>query len=110
VQGWAGLRRRPDVASVNWHEDGSPALADLLLDVGIGVEAGLWAPDAAVSFAGWARRREATRVLVEATEHDPDTAVEQAASILVALHEAAGGAVPELLVHGEEDAAWPVLR
>ena len=39
VRGW---RHLPDYASVNWHEEGADELADLLLDRGIGVEAGLW--------------------------------------------------------------------
>ncbi len=39
VRGW---RLLPDYASVNWHEEGADELADLLLDRGIGVEAGLW--------------------------------------------------------------------
>jgi uncharacterized protein (DUF849 family) len=106
VAGWATLPARPDAASVNWHEDGAPRLAALLLDLGIGVEAGLWTTDAARAFAAWPRRREVTRVLVEATADDPDAALAQARAIVDAL-----GAPPApLLVHGEESGAWPVLR
>jgi uncharacterized protein (DUF849 family) len=107
VRTWAALPRPPDVASVNWHEEGSPELASVLLEMRVGVEAGLWTPDAARAFSRWPRRRDVTRVLVEATDHDPDAAIQQAASILAAL---AGAGPPELLVHGEEGAAWPVLR
>jgi uncharacterized protein (DUF849 family) len=110
VEGWAELRRPPDAASVNWHEEGSPELAGLLLDLGIGVEAGVWTPDSARAFAGWPRANEVARVLVEATEHDPDAAVEHAALMLAALPDASEPNLPELLVHGEEGAAWPLLR
>lgn len=34
-----------DVASVNWHEDGTVELAEDLIERGIGVEAGLWTRD-----------------------------------------------------------------
>ncbi|WP_083129117.1 3-keto-5-aminohexanoate cleavage protein [Mycolicibacterium tusciae] len=47
VEQWGS---HPDYASVNWHEPGAAELADLLLDKGIGVEAGLWYQDAAESF------------------------------------------------------------
>jgi uncharacterized protein (DUF849 family) len=110
VERWAALPRRPEVASVNWHEEGSPELAALLLDLGIGVEAGIWTPAPARAFARWERRGEVMRVLVEATEHDPDDAVHQAEAIIGALVGDAGDALPALLVHGEEGAAWPVLR
>src|SRR6202167_6537930 len=39
VRGWTV---RPDFASWNWHEPGAPELAEALLGIGVGVEAGLW--------------------------------------------------------------------
>jgi uncharacterized protein (DUF849 family) len=105
VREWGGLRGRPDVASVNWHEDGAHRLAELLLDGGIGVEAGIWTVAAARTFARWPRRHEATRVLVEATATQPARAVRQAREIGAVL----AGVAP-LLVHGQEAGAWPVLR
>jgi uncharacterized protein (DUF849 family) len=51
-----------------------------------------------------------TRVLVEATEHEPWAALEHVAGIVEMLADTVRGALPQLLVHGEEDAAWPVLR
>jgi uncharacterized protein (DUF849 family) len=105
VRKWSGLAARPDVASVNWHEDGGPRLAEQLLDGGIGVEAGIWTVDAARSFADWPRRHQVTRVLVEATALEPARAVRDAREIAAVL---VGGA--PLLVHGQDAAAWPVLR
>ena len=55
VAAWRDLDDRPHVASVNWHEDGAPELAALLLASGIGVEAGLWTPPAARAFRAWPR-------------------------------------------------------
>jgi uncharacterized protein (DUF849 family) len=43
VRSWTVL---PDSASVNWHEPGAEEVAALLLDHGVGVEAGLWTPEA----------------------------------------------------------------
>ena len=106
VRAWGELDVRPDVASVNWHEAGSPRLAELLLELGIGVEAGLWTLEAAYAFAGSPRRGDVTRVLVEATAPDPAEAVREAAAITAVVDD---GAVP-LLVHGEDAGAWPVLR
>ena len=39
VEGWTVL---PDFASLNWHEPGSPELAEVLLGKGLGVEIGLF--------------------------------------------------------------------
>jgi uncharacterized protein (DUF849 family) len=102
VREWRGSR--PDVASVNWHEDGAVRLAEVLLDAGIGVEAGIWTMDAARAFAGQ-RRLEVTRVLVETTATEPVRAVREAREIAAVM----AGAAP-LLVHGEDAGAWPVLR
>ena len=104
VREWSGLAVRPDVASVNWHEDGGPRLAELLLDGGIGVEAGIWTVDAARSFARWPRRHQVTRILVEATALEPAQAVREAREIAAVVV----GCAP-LLVHGEDAGAWPVL-
>src|SRR5580704_9935808 len=53
VDGWTVL---PDFASVNWHEPGSPALAETLLGIGVGVEPGLWQPAAVAAWRAWSRR------------------------------------------------------
>ncbi|GAB3799525.1 3-keto-5-aminohexanoate cleavage protein [Micromonospora zhanjiangensis] len=54
---WSGPPIGPDFASVNWHEPGATEVAALLAERGIGVEAGLFTPDA----ADGARRRHADR-------------------------------------------------
>jgi uncharacterized protein (DUF849 family) len=98
----------PDAVSVNWHEDGATALAGLLLDRGVGVDAGLWTVDDCVAFLGWERRAEVNRILVEATAADPVAGLASASAMVAVLHR--GGLRGPFLVHGEDASTWPVLR
>ena len=98
----------PDCASVNWHEDGAVEVAAALRDNGSGVEAGLWTPLAASSFAGTSWPWQAERVLVELIPgvtpgSDGPGGAER---ILAAL----GRSPVPVLVHGEGRWAWRVLR
>jgi uncharacterized protein (DUF849 family) len=105
VRGWAV---RPDFVSVNWHEPGSPELAEVLLDMRIGVEPGLWQPAAVAAWRAWPQRGQCVRVLLEITEDLPP---DEAAGAALALMTALGpdtGAIPVLL-HGEGTSAWPVF-
>ncbi|AQZ71150.1 unnamed protein product [[Actinomadura] parvosata subsp. kistnae] len=104
VRSWTVL---PDHASVNWHEDGATTVADALLERGIGIEAGIYSgTPAARRFLAWPRRDRVLRVLAEVTDTDPHTAPAVAVSLLDEL----GGAGLPILLHGEEGAAWTVLR
>ena len=104
IRSWTVL---PDHASVNWHEDGAELVADALLDKGVGIEAGLFSGTAGTKrFLNWPSAHRVTRVLVEITDTDPATAP---AAVLTALEELSGFDGPVLL-HGEGDAAWEVLR
>jgi len=105
VHGWTVL---PDFASVNWHETDSAQLAAVLLDSGVGVEAGLWTSDAVRSWLEWPDRSRCLRVLLEITDDLPEPdAVAAAGRLVEALGSEPG--VPVLL-HGEDGSAWPVLR
>jgi uncharacterized protein (DUF849 family) len=105
VRAWTVL---PDIASVNWHEPGAEAVAGQLLALGVGVEAGIWSgTDAAARFAASPLAPRVLRVLAEVTDPDPTTAEATARTLLTELGEAHGRPV---LLHGEEAAAWPVLR
>ncbi len=93
-----------DFASVNFHEEGAERVADLLLHNGIGVEAGLFTPDAARKYLAWGG--PVVRVLVETIpgiSPGPD-GVAAARAVLELLPR------DDLLVHGENQWAWPVLR
>jgi uncharacterized protein (DUF849 family) len=101
VSGWADLpaAARPDFASVNVHEPGYAALAAVLRDAGIGVEAGVWTVAGAEAIVG-----PVLRVLVEVMA---PPAVETADRILAVLDERRVPA-PRLL-HGEEAQCWPLV-
>ncbi|WP_171166156.1 3-keto-5-aminohexanoate cleavage protein [Streptomyces sp. I05A-00742] len=105
IRSWPVL---PDHASVNWHEEGAETVAGVLLDLGVGVEAGIYSgTGAARAFLASPLAARVLRVLAEVTDTDPGTAEATAADLMKELGE--GVTVPVLL-HGEEGGAWPVLR
>lgn len=95
---------KPDFVSVNWHEPHALTLADELLKLGVGVEAGLWTVDAARAFMAWPGREGVTRVLVELLD-----ASDTLADAHTILHELSELNTPKLL-HGEGSRCWPMLR
>ncbi|MBH5333304.1 3-keto-5-aminohexanoate cleavage protein [Streptomyces pactum] len=104
VRSWTVL---PDHASVNWHEDGATEVAAALLDRGVGVEAGIYSgTPAAQRFLAWPRSGQVLRILAEITETTPQDALRAAAGLLGQL----GSAAAPILLHGEDSAAWDVLR
>jgi uncharacterized protein (DUF849 family) len=58
IRSWRVL---PDFASVNAHEDGAEAVALALYERGVGVEAGLWTPDAVLAYLAWRLPADAAR-------------------------------------------------
>jgi uncharacterized protein (DUF849 family) len=102
VEGWTVL---PDFASLNWHEPGSPELAELLLGRGLGVEVGLFHAEAAASWAKSDIAKHCMRVMIE-LQGDEDVAV--ADDMLARVH-AAGSPAPVLL-HGFDESCWPLLE
>lgn len=105
ARGWTAL---PDFVSVNFDEDGSPDLAELLLARGVGVEAGLADVDAARALVASGSAARCLRVLIEPREQDVDAAratVSAIDQILIG----AGVAAPRVL-HGVDATAWPLLR
>jgi uncharacterized protein (DUF849 family) len=104
VRAWRVL---PDFASVNWHEAGADDVATALLDRGVGVEAGLWHEQAIDGWLSFPRRSSCLRVLLEVDQPIGD-GLAQAAALVAAL-DGKAGTVPVLL-HGVDQAAWPVLH
>ncbi|MHA6796052.1 3-keto-5-aminohexanoate cleavage protein [Pseudonocardia bannensis] len=97
---------KPDVCSVNVHEKGWVDVCQAAASVGIGVELGVWTSGDAVTLRQHGVPPSTVRVLAESTVSDPETAVAEAVRILRAL-----GSLPvPVLLHGEEDGAWPVLE
>ncbi|WP_288482169.1 3-keto-5-aminohexanoate cleavage protein [uncultured Deinococcus sp.] len=110
ARAWLALppQARPDYVSVNVHEPHARALADLLLGGGIGVEAGVWTPEAAAQLRGWPGTDRLTRILAELPDGPEEAALSQADALLAALRGVAPG-VPRLL-HGLDRSAWPLVR
>ncbi|BBZ30283.1 hypothetical protein MMAD_45780 [Mycolicibacterium madagascariense] len=102
VEGWTVL---PDFASLNWHEPGSPELAEVLLGKGLGVEIGLFHLEAAASWAESPMAEHCMRVMIELQGHE-DVAV---ADAMLARIAEVGSPAPVLL-HGLDESCWPLLE
>jgi uncharacterized protein (DUF849 family) len=102
VEGWTVL---PDFASVNWHEPGSPELADVLLGKGLGVEVGLFHLEAAAAWAESKMAQHCMRVMIELQGHED---VEVADAMLERI--AAAGSPAPVLLHGLDESCWPLLE
>ncbi len=99
--------REPDMASVNFNEDGAALVAEALLRGGVGVEAGIWSIADAERLAVSGLPGRLLRVLIEIV-HPTEDPVGEAMEIEAAL--ARLGVHDPVLVHGEDAATWPVLR
>ncbi|AKU16408.1 3-keto-5-aminohexanoate cleavage protein [Luteipulveratus mongoliensis] len=105
VRQWTVL---PDYASVNWHEDGAEDLAALLIERGVGVEAGLWTVDAVRRWVASPVRDQCLRALVELPDGPPEDEVPALAEQMLApLRESVP--VGLILLHGEGSSAWPAI-
>lgn len=100
---------RPDFASVNLSESGAPEVCEVLLNAGIGVEAGLWSSDDARRLLETNLAGRCARILIELVQASEAEEARETAHEIEALLD--GGAVetPRLL-HGEGDVTWPLLR
>lgn len=105
ARAWSEL---PDFASVNFSEDGAAEFAQLLLERGVGIEAGLWTVEDARTLVASGLHDRCTRLLLEPREREPDAALALARGMEAVLDEA-GASSPRLL-HCGGAAAWPVLR
>jgi len=106
IRTWTVL---PDVASVNWHEVGSAAVVDVLMEREIGIEAGLWS---LVDIEAWADspvRDEMRRVLLELPDGLDEAETVHLADAMIEAVRAASPDVP-ILLHGEGSSAWPAVR
>lgn len=102
IAAWSVL---PDYASVNLNEDDCAAVAGLLRERGIGVEAGLWvAADAerciALGLAG-----KALRYLIEIEHQDLAAALTELAAVEQVL---ARAPLKPVLLHGLDTTVWPL--
>ena len=105
VRAWQVL---PDYVSVNLIEEDANEVIDLVLEKGIGVEAGLWSPRDAKKFVAHPNARNCLRVLIEINEQEFLTGAEAARQIMEIL-DRAEIQLPRLL-HGFENTMWPFYR
>jgi len=104
VSKWSVL---PDFVSVNFNEEGSPALAELLIGRGVGIEAGLFDASAAEQAVRSGIAGRCLRILLEPRGRDVADALKAVAGIESVLDKAAVKA-PRLL-HGSGATAWPLI-
>ena len=110
VSTWGSLPAadRPDFASVNVGEPGFAALAELLLELGVAVEPGVWSTDDAERLAETGLASRSLRVLVEIIGVPAHLAPALAERIMARLDEL--GVEGPRLLHGEEAATWPMVE
>jgi uncharacterized protein (DUF849 family) len=107
VLSWGRLGSgKPDVCGVNVHELGWTEVCHAAWSVGIAVELGVWTSGDAVTLRQNGLPPGTRRVIAESTVIDPETAVAEGIRILRAL----GQPPVPVLLHGEEEGAWPVLE
>lgn len=98
----------PDFASVNWDEPGAEDVAHLLLERGIGVEAGLFDLPTIEAWQRWPGRNHSMRVLLELADLPVAEALAQAAELIEALQRAPHPL--SVVLHGEGTSCWALLR
>lgn len=107
----AAMRRwrvLPDYVSINLSEDDAPDVAALALELGIGIEAGLWSRGDVARFLHEPWRDRALRVLIEINEQGADAAEGAFEGVVAELDE--GGWSGPIPSHGLDTGFWPVLR
>ena len=102
IRSWSTL---PDFASVNLHEAGAAEVIELLLERGVGVEAGIWNAPAAASLVRSGLADFCLRILLE-----PAEASCSARANLLQMEDVLIGAKPPRLLHGLGHCAWHLVE
>jgi len=100
--------RQPDYTSVNLSDPGAVEIMRVLLDTGIGIEAGVWTIDDARLLVSCGLASRVTRVMIEPVEVSKSDAV----PLVSAIHEVLDLAevrVPRLQ-HGDGEATWTLIE
>ena len=105
VEAWAEL---PDLVTANQGEDGIVELCELLVNRGIGIEAGLLSLDDAHRFVAAGVASRCVRAMVEPLDADAGDAIAHAEAIEKVLIDA--GITLEQVHHGDGIASWAVTR
>lgn len=105
IAGWTEL---PELVTANQGEDGIAELCELLIERGVGIEAGLLELSDAHRFVDSGLAGRCVRVLVEPLDADPATAVAHAAAMEELL--ASARIDLEQVHHGDQVASWHVVQ
>jgi uncharacterized protein (DUF849 family) len=105
VRAWTEL---PELVTANQGEEGIVELCELLVERGVGIEAGLLAIGDAHAFVASGIAVRCVRAMVEPLGEDPDAAVAEAEAIEDVLRSA--GIELEQVHHGDGLASWAVNR
>jgi uncharacterized protein (DUF849 family) len=102
VRSWSVL---PDYASVNVHEEGAGELMRLLIERGVGIEAGVWDARAARLLVGGGLAGECLRILLEPAggAGDINANLEEMENVLAGIDRPA-------LLHGAGRSTWPMIE
>lgn len=103
IASWTEL---PDLVTANQGEEGILDLCELLIERGVGIEAGLLSQRDAEAFVRSGMAGRCVRVLVEPLDPDPGSAVGHAAAIESLV--LAAGISLEQIHHGDGLASWAV--
>jgi len=95
----------PDFASVNIHEEGALQVVRLLLDRGVGVEAGIWTARAAKILLGSGLAELCLRLLIEPAEEPCD-----ARANLAEIEKVMDNVSRPRLLHGLGSSAWEFVK
>ena len=98
----------PDFASVNFNEPGAVLLAELLIERGVGVEAGLFDAEATSTCVDSGLAPRCLRLMMEPRDRDLQGALRNVAEMEAVL-DAARVDRPRLL-HGFRATAWPLIE
>jgi uncharacterized protein (DUF849 family) len=104
VASWKVL---PPFASINFNEEGSVALAELLLSRSVGIEAGVGSPEAVEAFVASGLASRCLRVMFEPEQQDLEVALD-GVERLEKMLDRAGVKIPRLL-HGLNRTAWDLI-
>ena len=110
-----GVWSEPDYTSVNLSEPGAPELIEVLVEMGVGVEAGVWTVEGAERLVASGLGARVIRILVEPGELQLEGSQDKATRALKlvdAIHRTLDryGLSAPRLQHGDGRVAWVLLR
>jgi uncharacterized protein (DUF849 family) len=107
VRSW----RAPDYASVNLSEPGARAIMETMLEIEVGIEAGVWTVEDAEELGSSGLGERVTRILVEPGELQVGESAADALTLIAEIHRTLdrfGLTVPRLQ-HGDGKVTWVIL-